>query len=105
MFLVLLTLSWWARAISQPSDINFNLAVKDVTWMLEMVKTELRARGGSKRDAPEDSMSTSPAKRCVIFFGVFFSRAHCFVGAVVVNKLFESIFTSNVCPPNYIVVS
>lgn len=37
MFLVVLTLSWWARAVSQPSDTKFNLAVKDVTWMLDAV--------------------------------------------------------------------
>lgn len=61
IFIVIMCLSWWGKAITSPQDNDaFQAAVDEVVWVLEKVSTFIS--GGSKRKANDISI-TSPNKR------------------------------------------
>lgn len=100
-FLVLLTLSWWAQAVGLPSnDTALNLAIKDVAWVLRMIKVNV-TQGGVKRSASDEAGSDSPAKKYVIHYSHEHVELIFLVGIVCSNLLFKvDSFFHRVVPSN-----
>jgi len=67
LYLVMLTLSWWAWAIEKSTATvpytEFDLAVADVEWVLSNIDHQLARGLGLKRPSAEDEQSEKPKSK------------------------------------------
>jgi len=67
LYLVMLTLSWWAWAIEKSTATvpytEFDLAVADVEWVLSNIDHQLARGLGLKRPSAEDKQSEKPKSK------------------------------------------
>jgi hypothetical protein len=61
IFIVVMCLSWWGKAIISPQNcLDFQAAVEEVAWVLEKISTSVPSKlVGSKRVADDSDVASS----------------------------------------------
>jgi hypothetical protein len=52
IFLVVMSLGWWAHAPNRSMDSNLDAAIRDVAWVMGQLVTSLSARSVSRTSSP-----------------------------------------------------
>ena len=64
IFIVIMCLSWWGKAITSPQNCDtFQAAVDEVAWVLEKVSSSVTFISGFSKRKTNDIDTKSPSKR------------------------------------------